>query len=205
MVVALLALVIVVDQATKWWAWRHVSAVIINAGGDSLVGGTVTGWYANAAGGAVLDILSFGLLIVAVQTLVRFRCPRVIPVSGALMLGGWSSNLLDRLGVHDLTAPGSVRGAVDFVHIGQYYYNIADFFIIGATVFFLLALGYVWASRKPVTTRSRTPAPHPRWRTRAGVPVVAGAISLIAVVALGAAHDSGVTARPTPVGVSAYQ
>jgi len=36
-------------------------------------------------------------------------------VPGALVIGGWSSNLLDRLGMHYWTAPGSVRGAVDFI------------------------------------------------------------------------------------------
>jgi hypothetical protein len=56
------------------------------------------------------------------------------------MLGGWSSNLLDRLGMHYLTAPGSVRGAVDFLHLGGAYYNLADLFIIAATPLFLLAV-----------------------------------------------------------------
>ncbi|MDT4979914.1 MAG: signal peptidase, partial [Pseudonocardiales bacterium] len=34
----LLAAVVVVDQATKWWAWRHASGTIMNSGGDVLVG-----------------------------------------------------------------------------------------------------------------------------------------------------------------------
>jgi len=45
-VLALLALVIVVDQATKWWAWRHVPGTIINYGGNAFLGPMVDGWYA---------------------------------------------------------------------------------------------------------------------------------------------------------------
>ena len=33
----LLATVIVLDQATKWWGWRYAPEAIINAGGDLLV------------------------------------------------------------------------------------------------------------------------------------------------------------------------
>jgi hypothetical protein len=55
------------------------------------------------------------------------------------MVGGWASNLLDRLGMHYWTAPGSVRGAVDFMSVGGRSWNLADFFIIGATPLFLLA------------------------------------------------------------------
>jgi lipoprotein signal peptidase len=56
------------------------------------------------------------------------------------MLGGWGSNLLDRLGMHYWTAPGSVRGVVDFIRITGASYNVADLFIIGATPLFLLAV-----------------------------------------------------------------
>ncbi len=40
LVLGLLAAVVVLDQATKWWAWRHVSGAEINPGGDWLVGPT---------------------------------------------------------------------------------------------------------------------------------------------------------------------
>jgi hypothetical protein len=59
------------------------------------------------------------------------------------MMGGWGSNLLDRLGMHHLTAPGSVRGVIDFITIGDECYNVADFVIGAATVLFLLALGFL--------------------------------------------------------------
>ena len=151
MVLALLAAVVVLDQATKWWAWRHVSGIKINSGGDLLVGHTIGAWYSGPVSGALLDMLDFGLVSVAVLILTRCRTPASVWVPGALMIGGWGSNLLDRLGVHDLTAPGSVRGAVDFMHIGYYYYNFADFFIIGCTPLLVLAAAChgVRAARRP--------------------------------------------------------
>ena len=142
MVLALLAAVIAADQATKWLAWRYVSGVRINSGGDVFVGRTVGGWYAAPVRGALLDLLDFGLLSTAILVLMRGRGPAPVVVPGALMIGGWSSNLADRLGMHYWTAPGSVRGAVDFIHIGGYCCNVADFFIAAATPLFLLAAAY---------------------------------------------------------------
>jgi lipoprotein signal peptidase len=194
-VFALLAVVIVVDQTAKWWAWRHAPGAIINYGGDALVPTTVGGWYADPVSGALLDLVGFGLLAVAVSVLVRWRRPAMVLVPGTLLIGGWSSNLLDRLGMHYWTAPGSVRGAVDFIHIGHYYYNIADFFIIVGTPLFLLAVSYVGrrGTKTPATTGSVTP--HHRVRARARMSALATAASLVAVVGIGAAHDSGVTAQ----------
>ena len=114
-VLALMAMVVLLDQATKWWGWRHVSDATINSGGDFLLGPTVGGWYADPVTGALLDLLSFGFLSITVFLLVRRRRPAVVLASAALMIGGWSSNLLDRLGMHSWTVPGSVRGAVDFI------------------------------------------------------------------------------------------
>jgi hypothetical protein len=47
MVLALLAAVVVLDQAIKWWAWRHASTARINYGGNALVGTTIDRWYAD--------------------------------------------------------------------------------------------------------------------------------------------------------------
>jgi lipoprotein signal peptidase len=197
MVLAPLAVVVVLDQATKWWAWRHVSWTRINSGGDVLVGHTIGAWYAGPVTGALLDLLDFGLLSIAVSVLARSRAPAAVGVLGALMTGGWGSNLLDRLGMHYLTAPGSVRGAVDFIHIGRHYYNAADFIIIGCTPLFLLAAGYqgVRAARRPVAAGSVPPPARSRLRARARIPALAGA-GLILVVALGAANYGGVNATP---------
>ncbi|HEY6788697.1 MAG TPA: signal peptidase II [Trebonia sp.] len=192
-VLALLAVVVVLDQAAKWWAWRHVPGTRINSGGDVLVGRTIGAWYVGPVTGALLDLLDFGLLSIAVSVLARRRAPAAVVVPGALMTGGWGSNLLDRLGAHYWTAPGSVRGAVDFIPIGRYYYNLADFFIIGCTPLFLLAAGWqrVRPTRRSAVAGSVPPPVRSRGRARFAVPAGAG---LILVVALGAANYGGVNA-----------
>jgi lipoprotein signal peptidase len=200
MVLALLATVIVVDQAMKWWAWRHAAKPFINDGGSALVGAKVGRWYAEPVTGALLDLLAFGLLSIAVCALVRSRRPTTVLVPGALLIGGWSSNLLDRLGMHYWTAPGSVRGAVDFIHVGSHVYNVADFFIIVWTLPFVLAMSasYLgrWAAERPATAGFMTPKTNhgSRARTWMWMLAFAGAICLIAVVGIGAAHYGGVTA-----------
>jgi lipoprotein signal peptidase len=167
-VLALLAGVVVLDQAAKWWAWRHFSWTRINSGGDVLTGRAIGAWYAGPVTGVLLDLVDFGLLSVAVSVLARGRAAAAVAVPGALMTGGWGSNLLDRLGTHYWTAPGSVRGVVDFIHIGGHYYNVADFFIIGCTPLFLLAAGYrgVRAARRPAAAGSVPPPARSRARAR---------------------------------------
>jgi lipoprotein signal peptidase len=206
MVVALLLGVIVLDQAAKWWAWRNDSGAVINNGGNALVGRTVSGWYADPVAGALLDLLDFGLLSTAVTVLVRHRRPAEVLVPGALMIGGWTSNLLDRLGLHYWTAPGSVRGAVDFVHLGQNYYNVADFFIVGATPLFLLATSYLGrrATDPPAAIVSVVPARHQRRRARTRMSAFAGAAGLVVVVAIGAANYGGVTAPRVSAGAARH-
>jgi lipoprotein signal peptidase len=197
-VLPLIATVVVLDQMVKWWAWRHIPWTKINSGGDVIVGHTISAWYARPVTGALLDLLDFGLLSIAVSVLARYRVPAAVGVPGALMVGGWGSNLLDRLGAHFWTAPGSVRGVVDFIHLGPHYYNLADFFIISCTPLFLLMAAYhgVRAARRPVVERSPASAPLParsRVRMRLRIPALAGA-GLILVVALGAANYGGVNA-----------
>jgi lipoprotein signal peptidase len=203
-VLVVLTVVIVLDQATKWWAWRHVSGTIINAGGDALVGATVGGWYADPLRGALLDLLGFGLLSTAISVLVRCRLPATVLVPGALMIGGWSSNLLDRLGMHYWTAPGSVRGAVDFMPLGRNYYNFADFFIIGATLVFVLSIGCLGgrAASGPATSGSVASTTYHQPRTRARMSVLAGAAGLVIVVGMGAAHHDGTTTPLATVSVA---
>jgi len=196
-VLVLLTGVVVLDQAAKWWAWRHLSWTRINSGGDVLTGRAIGAWYAGPVTGALLDLLDCGLLSIAVSVLARSRATAALSVPGALMTGGWASNVLDRLGTHYWTAPGSVRGVVDFIHLGGHYYNIADFFIIGGTPLFLLAAGYrgVRAARRRAAAGSVPPAARSRARARARgrIPALAGA-GLIVVVALGAANYGGVNA-----------
>lgn len=196
---------VVLDQVVKWWAWRHIPWTKINSGGDVLVGPTIGAWYARPVTGALLDLLDFGLLSIAVSVLARYRVPAAVGVPGALMVGGWGSNLLDRLGAHFWTAPGSVRGVVDFLHLGAHYYNLADFFIISCTPLFLLTAACygVRAARRSAAGRSAAersaaargapPLARGRARTRLRIPALAGA-GLVVVVALGAANYGGVNA-----------
>jgi lipoprotein signal peptidase len=193
-VLTLLAAVIVVDQAVKWWAWRHATGAYINPGGDFLTGPVIGRWYANPITGALLDLVDVGLVGIAVAVLARRRRPPAVTVCGSLMVGGWASNLLDRLGMHYLTAPGSVRGAVDFIGIGQQCWNLADFFIVGATPLFLLAT--VQLARRAASRPAASPAARHSPRARKPAVAVAGA-AVVMTVALGATHHGSLT-KPAP-------
>ena len=92
------------------------------------------------------------LLIAAMVLLTRRRRPLAVLVWASLLLAGWSSNLLDRLGMHYLTAPGSVRGAVDFVPWVHRYWNVADFVIIVGSAGLALSL-LTLAARAVAPTR----------------------------------------------------
>jgi lipoprotein signal peptidase len=196
-VLALLTAVIVLDQAFKWLAWRHVDGARINSGGDVLVGHAIGAWYAVPVTGALLDLVNVGLLSAAVYILVRRRRPAAVAISGALMLGGWCSNLLDRLGIHYWTAPGSVRGVVDFIYVGGARYNVADLFIIAATPLFLLTVGFL--GRGAVGRPAMVRAAAARHRPRASMLALVGAGLIVVAVALGAANYGGVKAAPVHV------
>jgi lipoprotein signal peptidase len=199
-VLALLAMVIVVDQVAKWWAWRHAPLVKINYGGNIFVGDTISRWYADPSTGALLDLVDFGLLSAAAFVMIRCRPPALILVPGGLMVGGWSSNLLDRLGLHYLTAPGSVRGAVDFIPLGPIRYNLADVFIVGGTLLFTLAVTVSTLSTNRSPTASNPP-PTRRRRRRTWLSGVATAACLVVVVGFGAVNYGGVT-TPNPDAVA---
>jgi lipoprotein signal peptidase len=195
-VLALVAVVIVVDQLGKWWAWRYAPLTKINYGGNIFVGDTISQWYADPTTGALLDLMDFGLLSAAAVVLIRRRPPPVVLVTGGLMVGGWISNLLDRLGFHYLTAPGSVRGAVDFIPLGPIRYNLADVFIVCGTLLFILAVTASTLS----TNRSPAAPPAPPAKHRRRRPWLSGtatATCLVAVVGFGAVNYGGVT-TPNP-------
>lgn len=195
-VLALLAVVIAVDQLVKWWAWRHAPLAQINYGGNIFVGDTVSQWYADPSTGALLDLMDFGVLSAAAFVLIRRRPPAVVLVPGGLMVGGWVSNLLDRMGLHYVTAPGSVRGAVDFIPLGPIRYNLADVFIVCGTLLLILAV----IVSTSATTRSPTASPSPptrRRRRRTWLSGVASAACLVVVVGFGAVNYGGVT-TPNP-------
>jgi hypothetical protein len=117
------------------------------------------------------------------------------------MLGGWGSNLLDRLGMHYWTAPGSVRGVVDFIYVGGAHYNVADFFIIGATPLFLMAVAYSsWrATNQPVTVKAAAPATSNRPWLRLSMLALLGAGLVVVAVALGATNHGRVSTAPSHV------
>ncbi len=136
-----LAVVICTDQVTKWWAWRHLSGSLVNGGGYLLLGPTVRGWYAGRVTGTVADIGGGLLLISAFRWLLGRPRSRSAVVGATLIGAGLVSNLLDRLMLHYWTAPGSVRGAVDFIPSGgPSRSNVADLWIV------LGALVLCWAT-----------------------------------------------------------
>jgi lipoprotein signal peptidase len=195
-VLALLAVVIAVDQLAKWWAWRHAPLAKINYGGNIFVGDTISQWYADPSTGALLDLMDFGLLSAAAFVLIRRRPPALVLVPGGLMVGGWVSNLLDRLGLHYVTAPGSVRGAVDFIPLGPIRYNLADVFIVCGTLLFTIAVTVSTLS----TNRSPPASPSPptrHRRRRTWLSGVATAACLVVAVGFGAVNYGGVT-TPNP-------
>jgi lipoprotein signal peptidase len=194
MAFGLLAAVVVLDQTTKWWAWRYAPQAIINAGGTWWIGRPVSGWFSGPVSGPLLDHLNLGLLSLAGFILVRRRRQALVLAAGALMIGGWSSNLLDRLGMHTLTAPGSVRGAVDFIPLGPPHWNVADFVIIGAAALFLVA-ACARGGRSAAAGRPMVPVPRPRpwWPRRTWVAPVGFvvAVALTAPAAIRGENDVG--------------
>jgi lipoprotein signal peptidase len=204
-VLSSLAVVVALDQAFKWWAWRHAPTAVINRGGNPFVPATIDGWYADPLIGALLDLLDVGLLSCAAFLLLHRRRSSLVLLTGAVMLGGWASNLLDRLGMHYWTAPGSIRGAVDFIHLQLIIFNVADVFIALGTPLFVLAVSasYLggWTRRGPPATSSITRSARRRTWIRT-VALTAG-VGVVAVVGIGATNYGGVTAPTTSTRTSA--
>ncbi len=145
LLVTVFAAVIGTDQAVKWWAWRHFDGSLINNGGYILLGPVVRSWFAAPVSGAVADVLGSVLVVLGVWWLLFRRRVWWVLVGGGLVAAGWASNLLDRLGVHNWTAPGSARGVVDFIPSGgSSRCNVADLWIVVGT----LLLGYAFARRR---------------------------------------------------------
>jgi hypothetical protein len=113
------------------------------------------------------------------------------------LIGGWSSNVLDRLGLHYWTAPGSVRGVVDYLPIGQHYYNVADLFITSGTV--LLSFGIGRSALRRVRSNERSTAAaltsrrHQPRRVRSTVSAAAAVAVLTALVTVGVVDFGGAT------------
>jgi lipoprotein signal peptidase len=132
-------IVLYLDQVSKAWAWRNVADVHVDTGGGLLAGSSMTGWLRDAVIGSVIDVGAAALVVLIGVVLVRSRRSPLTLFGGALTLGGWASNLGDRLGLHDLTAAGSERGAVDFLPWGDRLWNLADLVILLGLALLVLA------------------------------------------------------------------
>jgi lipoprotein signal peptidase len=198
LIAAVIAGVVVVDQLVKWWTWRHVDGVLINSGGYILLGSDIRSWFATPIGGAVADVIGTIALIVAVLWLARRPRPTGVLLGGALIVGGWASNILDRLGLHNVTAPGSARGVVDFIPDGTPgRSNTADACIaVGAVLFGYAIVRRRWSGERRDGNLGRQP---PGVRTRMVVVIVL--LAVIALAVTGALNHDGVHA---PKGAAKY-
>ena len=204
-VLVTVAVIVVLDQVAKWWGWRNAPGVRINYGGDDLVPSAVNSWYSGRVSGALLDLLDTGLLTAAVALFLRRRHSILVLVSGTFVIGGWSSNLLDRLVTHHWTAPGSVRGVVDFIPLGHHYYNIADVVITVGTPSFVLAVSGQFLRRiirkRPTVTALPIPATHRPIRVRTTMLALAAGVAVTATVGDGAVNFGGMTAPVTSASI----
>jgi lipoprotein signal peptidase len=195
---AVIAGVVVGDQLVKWWTWRHVDGVLINSGGYILLGSDIRAWFATPVGGAVADVVGTVALIVAVVWLTRRPRPTGVLIGGALVVGGWTSNILDRLGLHNVTAPGSARGVVDFIPDGTPgRSNTADVCIaLGAVL-----LGYTIVRRRWIGERRDRNPPGLVPSVRARIAVMIVLLAVIALAVTSALDHDGVHA---PNGAGKY-
>lgn len=183
---------VIVDQTSKWWAWRHVSRVTVDIGGgvfDEFVGGLANGVMEDPLVGAVADAVLAALLVWAGYRLVSRERSRSVLLAGSALLAASASNLLDRLGLHSLTAPGSARGVVNWIGLGGGSVspvNLADLL----TTLAVLALGAAWGARE---IRARVPAR----RSRAAA--VGAAVLILGISLIGAAQArDGVRSHSAP-------
>jgi hypothetical protein len=138
-------------------------------------------WFADPAPGALLDLIDAWLLVGVTWFIVGRRWPPVVSIFGVLAVAGWDSNLLDRLGLHYVTAPGSGRGVVDFIGLGANVYNPADFIIVAGTFLLLGSLATMRGRGRP-TVREPVSWGVPRLRSAvAAAAVTAGLAVLVSV------------------------
>lgn len=160
---AIALLVIAADQSTKAWAWRHAGLVHINSGSGLLFGDRAGAVYRDGRWGSLIDAGALGAIVLLGAGLARLRLTRPVFAGAALMLAGWASNLGDRIGLHQYTAPGSERGVVDFLRFHGRLWNLADIVIIAGAALCLVAAG-------PLVRRRRAPLASERWSTASTAP-----------------------------------
>jgi lipoprotein signal peptidase len=138
--VPVFGLVLGIDQATKWLAWRHVDRTVINDGGYILLG-SARSWFAEPVPGAVANLLGILLIVIGLAVLLRRPRRTAKTVGWGLVAAGWTSNVLDRVGLHEWTAPGSGRGVVDFIPGGgSSRCNVADLCILAGLILVVLGM-----------------------------------------------------------------
>lgn len=142
------ALVVATDQTAKYVAWRH-GAALLNQGGFIALRPDMRAWFAAPTAGAVADTVGALLVIAGVALLLRRPRRPAVLIGGALVAAGWTSNLLDRFGLHEWTAPGTVRGVVDFIPTGGgSRSNLADGWIALGVLVLVATLAAAAARRR---------------------------------------------------------
>jgi lipoprotein signal peptidase len=144
----LFGVVTAADQLSKAWAWRHLELVHMDSGGGLLLGDRAGGWFRDGVLGPTIDGVALIVVALLALLLIRRRLPFGAFAGVGLVLAGWTSNLGDRLGLHRVTAPGTTRGVVDFVHWDGRLWNVADFGILAGVLLVLATV--VWRTlRRP--------------------------------------------------------
>ena len=180
--VAVLTVVILADQATKWWAGHFDPSVSVNTGGDAMAPAVLSNSLADPLVGGVLTVVGALLIIRAVAWLARAGCSTLVRIAGLLVAAGWASNVVDRLGLRWYTAPKIVdgRGVVDWLLASSGTgYNLADLAILTGT----LALAFVglravlagWRPRRPRLSWPTMPTSR---RTRRAVLIAAAMLTI---------------------------
>jgi len=70
-VLGVLTVVILTDQLTKAWAWRHLPEAVLNTGATWFLGHTISSWYRTDPSGGLLDLASTQILAFCLFTLLR--------------------------------------------------------------------------------------------------------------------------------------
>jgi signal peptidase II len=137
---AVAAVVVVIDQLTKWWAVSN-TGMAFGRGRDSGMG-------------PIIGVVAIVIIVVLLLSLRR-GSGRFVSVAMGLVLGGAAGNLVDRL-VRD---PAWLRGAViDFIDFQWFpIFNVADMGITVGGALLLLASWQASNAPEPATGASAEP------------------------------------------------
>lgn len=139
------AVVVVLDQLTKWWAVRTLDTRNIDvvwtlrlnlSFNSGMAFGSGRGW------GPVIGVVALVVIVVLLLNL-RKESGRLTDIAVGLIVGGAIGNVLDRL----FRSPGWLRGSVvDFIDFQWFpIFNVAD---MGITIGgFLMVAASWWSAR----------------------------------------------------------